>query len=102
MNPERMVYEENMQQLRRLKEENKALMEQLRSNGSRFMGSFSQFSSTSLLQKERMDLERRIQESDLRQQRLREVCARKIAEFRQACFILTGYRIDMHEDDIFR
>ncbi|XP_033117765.1 mitotic spindle assembly checkpoint protein MAD1-like [Anneissia japonica] len=44
--------------------------------------------------KDVQDLQKELKASELRNQRLKEVFATKIQEFRQACYRLTGYQID--------
>ena len=45
------------------------------------------------------DLKKEVKANELRNQRLKEVFAKKIQEFREACYRLTGYQINNPADN---
>ncbi|XP_038068435.1 mitotic spindle assembly checkpoint protein MAD1-like [Patiria miniata] len=48
------------------------------------------------------DLKKQLSESELRNQRLKEVFQKKIQEFREACYRLTGYQMNISSDNQYR
>lgn len=48
------------------------------------------------------ELEEKLTTAELKNQRLKEVFSKRIQDFRQACYILTGFRIDVVNDDHFK
>ncbi|XP_068940915.1 mitotic spindle assembly checkpoint protein MAD1 isoform X3 [Petaurus breviceps papuanus] len=48
------------------------------------------------------DLKKKLESSELRNQRLKEVFQTKIQEFRKVCYTLTGYRIDLTTENQYR
>ena len=49
-----------------------------------------------------LDLKAQVSSAERKNQKLKEVFSQKIQEFRQACYILTGYRIDVVQDQQYR
>ncbi|XP_031419293.1 mitotic spindle assembly checkpoint protein MAD1-like [Clupea harengus] len=50
----------------------------------------------------RADLRKAVESAELKNQRLKEVFQRKIQEFRTACYVLTGYQIDITTENQYR
>ncbi|XP_040212625.1 mitotic spindle assembly checkpoint protein MAD1 isoform X2 [Rana temporaria] len=48
------------------------------------------------------ELKKQVESAELKNQRLREVFQKKIHEFRTACYMLTGYRIDITTENQYR
>ncbi|XP_075174220.1 mitotic spindle assembly checkpoint protein MAD1 isoform X1 [Anomaloglossus baeobatrachus] len=48
------------------------------------------------------ELKKQVESAELKNQRLREVFQTKIHEFRTACYMLTGYRIDITTENQYR
>ncbi|GAA6087551.1 mitotic spindle assembly checkpoint protein MAD1 isoform X1, partial [Tachysurus ichikawai] len=48
------------------------------------------------------DLRKQMESAKLKNQRLREVFQKKIQEFRTACYVLTGYQIDITVENQYR
>ena len=48
------------------------------------------------------DLQAQISSAERKNKRLKEVFAQKIQEFREACYSLTGYRIDAVQDQKYK
>ena len=51
---------------------------------------------------ENEELAKKLADTELRLQRLKEVFSQKILVFRESCYSLTGYKIDMIEDSLLR
>ena len=49
-----------------------------------------------------LDLKAQVSSAERKNQKLKEVFSQKIQEFRQACYTLTGYRIDVVQDQQYR
>ena len=49
-----------------------------------------------------VDLQAQISSAERKNKRLKEVFAQKIQEFREACYSLTGYRIDVVQDQQYK
>lgn len=58
--------------------------------------------TTSVMCEDNKDLQSKLDASELRNQRLKEVFSKKIQEFRKACYTLTGFRIDYTVDGQFK
>ena len=48
------------------------------------------------------DLQAQVSSAERKNKRLKEVFAQKIQEFREACYSLTGYRIDAVQDQKYK
>lgn len=48
------------------------------------------------------DLRKQMESAKLKNQRLKEVFQKKIQEFRTACYVLTGYQIDITVENQYR
>lgn len=48
------------------------------------------------------DLRKQMESAELKNQRLKEVFQKKIQEFRTACYVLTGYQIDITVENQYR
>uniref|UniRef100_A0A673KM38 Mitotic spindle assembly checkpoint protein MAD1 n=1 Tax=Sinocyclocheilus rhinocerous TaxID=307959 RepID=A0A673KM38_9TELE len=49
-----------------------------------------------------LDLRKQMESAELKNQRLKEVFQKKIQEFRTACYVLTGYQIDITVENQYR
>uniref|UniRef100_A0A8C1RUC9 Mitotic spindle assembly checkpoint protein MAD1 n=2 Tax=Cyprinus carpio TaxID=7962 RepID=A0A8C1RUC9_CYPCA len=49
-----------------------------------------------------LDLRKQMESAELKNQRLKEVFQKKIQEFRTACYVLTGYQIDITMENQYR
>jgi mitotic spindle assembly checkpoint protein MAD1 len=49
-----------------------------------------------------VDLQAQVSSAERKNKRLKEVFAQKIQEFREACYSLTGYRIDVVQDQQYK
>ncbi|XP_057188449.1 mitotic spindle assembly checkpoint protein MAD1 [Triplophysa rosa] len=49
-----------------------------------------------------LDLRKQLESAELKNQRLKEVFQKKIQEFRTACYVLTGYQIDITVENQYR
>lgn len=49
-----------------------------------------------------LDLQAQISSAERKNKRLKEVFAQKIQEFREACYSLTGYRIDVVQEQQYK
>lgn len=104
MNPERMAQEERAQTLAALKAENEQLAKRVAElteggqghHASQPVIAFGEEASLAIQQKSQL-LEKKLKETELKMQRLKEVFGKKITEFREACYSLTGFKIEMKE-----
>jgi mitotic spindle assembly checkpoint protein MAD1 len=105
-NPASTVYSKQMAELAALREENKRLLEYYQrhpipeSTGETplSISNTSSMGTLARLNREKESMEKKIAELELRTQRLKEVCGKKVMEFREACTMLTGWKIEMLED----
>nr|CAB3263588.1 mitotic spindle assembly checkpoint protein MAD1 [Phallusia mammillata] len=95
MNPADLAHQKSKQDVANLKEECIRLRQKLREAADGHEVSVAEVESLKLAQEE-------ASRAELRNQRLKEVFTKKIQEFRQACYSLTGYRIDTLNDSQFR
>ncbi|XP_070540190.1 mitotic spindle assembly checkpoint protein MAD1-like [Ptychodera flava] len=97
MNPSAMARQKRAEELNQLREECEILRNRVREleesgasiGGEKMSEKFAEMSS-----KEVEDLKKELKSSEMRNQRLKEVFYKKIHAFREACYQLTGYKID--------
>jgi chaperonin cofactor prefoldin len=102
-NPASVVYRKQVEELAALREENKRLLEyqqqgSITSTAGDVPLSLTSTNTVTRLNKEKEALEKRVTDLELRMQRLKEICSKKIMEFRETCSILIGWKIEMLED----
>ncbi|XP_071796580.1 mitotic spindle assembly checkpoint protein MAD1-like [Asterias amurensis] len=105
-NPASLARQRRAEELDRLKEENETLRQRVQvleeggaSDDVTQLVTEKMKESTS---KEAEDLKKELSASELRNQRLKEVFQKKIQEFREACYRLTGYQVNISTDNQYR
>ncbi|XP_077992721.1 mitotic spindle assembly checkpoint protein MAD1-like [Glandiceps talaboti] len=102
MNPSMMARQKRAEEIDVLKRECEMLKTRIREleegganvSGEKLSDKFTESSS-----KELDDLKKELKSSEMRYQRLKEVFQKKIQSFRDACYQLTGYKIDNPKDN---
>ncbi|XP_061882563.1 mitotic spindle assembly checkpoint protein MAD1 [Entelurus aequoreus] len=106
MNPTSVGKQERQQEIESLRQEAEHLRDvvrKLQEGGHSQLDAILHSAELSLPPpKEVLDLQKQIESSELRNQRLKEVFQKKIQEFRTVCYILTGYQIDIPIENQYR
>jgi len=111
-NPAQAAEDERRALLQQLQQENDRLMRELEADRARRTGEVAAVAATvpeaavtpvagTPGVAERMQLEKRLMDSEKKIQRLKEVFGEKIREFREVCYSLTGYEIEMMADNTY-
>jgi len=112
-NPARAAEDERRALLQQLQQENDRLMRELEADRARRTGEAAAVAAAAPEAlaaapaagtpgvAERMKLEKRLMDSEKKIQRLKEVFGEKIREFREVCYSLTGYEIEMMADNTY-
>ncbi|KAM7447552.1 Mitotic spindle assembly checkpoint protein MAD1 [Porites harrisoni] len=111
MNPSSMAKQQRAEELEKLRKENEALRRKLQilEEGG---GSSQEEVSPGLnkltpegapsVMKQVEDFKAQLSSAEMKNQRLKEVFKKKIQEFREACYALTGYKVDVIRDNQYR
>ncbi|EDO29862.1 predicted protein, partial [Nematostella vectensis] len=110
MNPSNLARQQRAEEIKRLQDENEALRQRvwLLEEGKASPGDQAAWKNLSpdagdpSVMKQVQDVKAQLSSSELKNQRLKEVFSRKIQEFREACYALTGYKIDVVRDKKYR
>nr|XP_055062048.1 mitotic spindle assembly checkpoint protein MAD1 [Misgurnus anguillicaudatus]XP_055062049.1 mitotic spindle assembly checkpoint protein MAD1 [Misgurnus anguillicaudatus]XP_055062050.1 mitotic spindle assembly checkpoint protein MAD1 [Misgurnus anguillicaudatus] len=102
MNPTSVAKQQRTEEAEQLKAECQRLRERLRKIEA---GGGVPTDDTTLVippSQEILDLRKQMESAELKNQRLKEVFQKKIQEFRTACYVLTGYQIDITVENQYR
>ncbi|XP_062865888.1 mitotic spindle assembly checkpoint protein MAD1 [Trichomycterus rosablanca] len=102
MNPTSVAKQQRAEEMEQLKVECERLRERLRKLEA---GGAIMSDDTTLIippSQEILDLRKQVESAELKNQRLKEVFQKKIQEFRTACYVLTGYQIDITVENQYR
>ncbi|KAI5090289.1 mitotic spindle assembly checkpoint protein MAD1, partial [Silurus meridionalis] len=102
LNPTSVAKQERVEEVEQLKVECERLRERLRKMEA---GGAMASDDTMLIippSQEILDLRKQMESAKLKNQRLKEVFQKKIQEFRTACYVLTGYQIDITVENQYR
>ncbi|XP_027730801.1 mitotic spindle assembly checkpoint protein MAD1 isoform X2 [Vombatus ursinus] len=103
MNPTSLAKERLKMEQQQLQEECQQLQELVRVlEGGGSIANKSEVAGCLQPSQEISDLKKKLESSELRNQRLKEVFQTKIQEFRKVCYTLTGYRIDLTTENQYR
>ncbi|XP_060754557.1 mitotic spindle assembly checkpoint protein MAD1 [Neoarius graeffei] len=102
LNPTSVAKQERAEEVEQLKVECERLRERLRKMEAG--GAITSDDTTLIIppSQEILDLRKQLESAKLKNQRLKEVFQKKIQEFRTACYVLTGYQIDMTVENQYR
>uniref|UniRef100_A0A6I8R5Y8 Mitotic arrest deficient 1 like 1 n=1 Tax=Xenopus tropicalis TaxID=8364 RepID=A0A6I8R5Y8_XENTR len=103
LNPSSQAKQQRAETVRQLQEECSKLRELVRilEGGAQIPDKLEAAGSVQSSQ-ELTELKKQLESAELKNQRLREVFQTKIHEFRTACYMLTGYRIDITTENQYR
>ncbi|KAF4119020.1 mitotic spindle assembly checkpoint protein MAD1 [Onychostoma macrolepis] len=102
MNPTSIAKQQRTEEVEQLRVECQRLRERLRKIEA---GGGMTTDDTTLIippSQEILDLRKQMESAELKNQRLKEVFQKKIQEFRTACYVLTGYQIDITVENQYR
>ncbi|XP_041960127.1 mitotic spindle assembly checkpoint protein MAD1 isoform X1 [Alosa sapidissima] len=97
-NPTSVAKQQRQEEAEQLREELNQLRELLRSGAMATTDTPLNIPPT----QEVLDLRKAVESAELKNLRLKEVFQRKIQEFRTACYVLTGYQIDITTENQYR
>ncbi|KAL1282719.1 hypothetical protein QQF64_001522, partial [Cirrhinus molitorella] len=102
MNPTSIAKQQRTEEVEQLKVECQRLRERLRKIEA--SGGMTTDDTTIIIppSQEILDLRKQMESAELKNQRLKEVFQKKIQEFRTACYVLTGYQIDITVENQYR
>ncbi|KAK3511243.1 hypothetical protein QTP70_033747 [Hemibagrus guttatus] len=102
LNPTSMAKQERVEEVEKLKVECERLRERLRKLEAG--GAITSEDTTLIIppSQEILDLRKQMESAKMKNQRLKEVFQKKIQEFRTACYVLTGYQIDITVENQYR
>ncbi|MCI4393459.1 hypothetical protein PGIGA_G00157770 [Pangasianodon gigas] len=102
LNPTSVAKQERAEEVEQLKVECERLRERLRKMEAG--GAVTSDDTTLIIppSQEILDLRKQMESAKLKNQRLKEVFQKKIQEFRTACYVLTGYQIDITVENQYR
>lgn len=109
MNPSSVARQQRGEELEKLKKENECLRRKLKlleeggssSNDTSLLSKLSPETAPSVVRQVE-DFKAQLSSAEMKNQRLKEVFKKKIQEFREACYALTGYKIDVIRDNQYR
>uniref|UniRef100_A0A672L2M5 Mitotic spindle assembly checkpoint protein MAD1 n=1 Tax=Sinocyclocheilus grahami TaxID=75366 RepID=A0A672L2M5_SINGR len=102
MNPTSIAKQQRTEEVEQLRVECQRLRDRLRKIEA---GGGMTTDDTTLIippSQEILDLRKQMESAELKNQRLKEVFQKKIQEFRTACYVLTGYQIDITVENQYR
>ncbi|KAF3687935.1 Mitotic spindle assembly checkpoint protein MAD1 Mitotic arrest deficient 1-like protein 1 [Channa argus] len=102
MNPTTVAKQQRKQEMEDLQEEVTRLSDLVRALQEDPCVNMSSFSLSLPPSKEVLDLRKKLELSELKNQRLMEVFQKKIQEFRTVCCVLTGYQMDITTENQYR
>ncbi|XP_050969547.1 mitotic spindle assembly checkpoint protein MAD1 [Labeo rohita] len=102
MNPTSIAKQQRAEEVEQLRVECQRLRERLRKIEA--SGGMATDDTTLIIppSQEILDLRKQMESAELKNQRLKEVFQKKIQEFRTACYVLTGYQIDITVENQYR
>ncbi|KAA0722554.1 Mitotic spindle assembly checkpoint protein MAD1 [Triplophysa tibetana] len=102
MNPTSIAKQQRAEEVEQLRAECQRLRDRLRKMEAG--GAMSTDDTTLIIppSQEILDLRKQLESAELKNQRLKEVFQKKIQEFRTACYVLTGYQIDITVENQYR
>ncbi|CAM4501434.1 unnamed protein product [Leuciscus chuanchicus] len=102
MNPTSIAKQQRAEEVEQLRVECQRLRERLRKIEA--SGGMTTDDTTLIIppSQEILDLRKQMESAELKNQRLKEVFQKKIQEFRTACYVLTGYQIDITVENQYR
>ncbi|KAK7162151.1 hypothetical protein R3I94_004716 [Phoxinus phoxinus] len=102
MNPTSIAKQQRAEEVDQLRVECQRLRERLRKIEA--SGGMTTDDTTLIIppSQEILDLRKQMESAELKNQRLKEVFQKKIQEFRTACYVLTGYQIDITVENQYR
>ncbi|NP_957206.2 mitotic spindle assembly checkpoint protein MAD1 isoform X1 [Danio rerio] len=102
MNPTSMAKQQRADEVEQLRVECQRLRDRLRK--IEVAGGMTTDDTTLIIppSQEILDLRKQMESAELKNQRLKEVFQKKIQEFRTACYVLTGYQIDITVENQYR
>ncbi|XP_067261014.1 mitotic spindle assembly checkpoint protein MAD1 isoform X1 [Chanodichthys erythropterus] len=102
MNPTSIAKQQRSEEVEQLRVECQRLRERLRKIEA--SGGMTTDDTTLIIppSQEILDLRKQMESAELKNQRLKEVFQKKIQEFRTACYVLTGYQIDITMENQYR
>ncbi|XP_048053790.1 mitotic spindle assembly checkpoint protein MAD1 isoform X2 [Megalobrama amblycephala] len=102
MNPTSIAKQQRSEEVKQLRVECQRLRERLRKIEA--SGGMTTDDTTLIIppSQEILDLRKQMESAELKNQRLKEVFQKKIQEFRTACYVLTGYQIDITVENQYR
>lgn len=102
MNPTSMAKQQRADEVEQLRVECQRLRDRLRK--IEMAGGMTTDDTTLIIppSQEILDLRKQMESAELKNQRLKEVFQKKIQEFRTACYVLTGYQIDITVENQYR
>ncbi|RMX43959.1 hypothetical protein pdam_00019816 [Pocillopora damicornis] len=109
MNPSSVAKQQRGEELENLRKENEYLKRRLTvveegggsPNDTSLLGKLVPETAPSVF-KQVEDFKAQLSSAEMKNQRLKEVFKKKIQEFREACYALTGYKIDVIRDNQYR
>lgn len=109
MNPSSVAKQQRGEELENLRKENEYLKRRLTvveegggsPNDTSLLGKLGPETAPSVF-KQVEDFKAQLSSAEMKNQRLKEVFKKKIQEFREACYALTGYKIDVIRDNQYR
>lgn len=109
MNPSSVARQQRGEELEKLKKENESLRRKMKlleeggssSNDTSLLSKLSPETAPSVVRQVE-DFKAQLSSAEMKNQRLKEVFKKKIQEFREACYALTGYKIDVIRDNQYR
>lgn len=111
MNPSSMAKQQRAEELEKLRKENETLRRRLQILEEGGGGSQEEVSpglnkltpeGAPSVMKQVEDFKAQLSSAEMKNQRLKEVFKKKIQEFREACYALTGYKVDVIRDNQYR
>ncbi|XP_058236941.1 mitotic spindle assembly checkpoint protein MAD1 [Hemibagrus wyckioides] len=102
LNPTSVAKQERVEEVEKLKVECERLRERLRKLEAG--GAMTSEDTTLIIppSQEILDLRKQMESAKMKNQRLKEVFQKKIQEFRTACYVLTGYQVDITVENQYR
>ncbi|XP_030636385.1 mitotic spindle assembly checkpoint protein MAD1 isoform X2 [Chanos chanos] len=102
LNPTSVAKQQRAEEVEQLREECQRLRDRLRTLQAEGTMATDDASFSIPPSQEVLDLRKQMESAELKNQRLKEVFQKKIQEFRTACYVLTGYQIDITMENQYR